>query len=158
MADAQDNNEDFCNDFMILNPQETGVLDLLRLLYCENFKERSFVSCSEENRLVDFERQWIIFISILVQKVLFSGRKTCNLFTFSSLEFFILGISMTGRVELPNRYSPSYSSLIGNWDPRRDLDRKIKPRDPRYISQLCIMAAKIAYENEAYIESTVKQY
>ncbi|CAM8998799.1 unnamed protein product [Rhodiola kirilowii] len=169
MAHAQGNNEDFCKDFMTLNPQETGFLDLLRLLYCENLKERSFVSCSEENRLVDFERRWIIFISILVQKVLFSGRKVLacigclvdtwlNLLSLNGGFFQLLFKSLVGRVELPNRYSPSYSSLIGNWDPRRDLDEKIKPEDPRYISQLCIMAAKIAYENEAYIENTVKQH
>ncbi|KAL9683401.1 hypothetical protein QQ045_015223 [Rhodiola kirilowii] len=169
MADAESCNEDFCKNKLILNPKEAGICDLIRLLNCKNVKERSFVDCSEETALVDFERRWLIFISVWAQKALFLGRKmlACigcvvdtwlNLLPLNGGFIKLIFKSALGRVEWPNRYSPNYTSLIGNLDPRRDLDSKIRPGDHGYNSELSIMAAKVAYENESYIEETVTQH
>uniref|UniRef100_A0A7N0TQP4 Fungal lipase-type domain-containing protein n=1 Tax=Kalanchoe fedtschenkoi TaxID=63787 RepID=A0A7N0TQP4_KALFE len=169
MADEESNCEDFCKDYMILNPQKAGIFDVFRLLCYKNIEERSFVDCSEEAKVVDFERRWLIFISVWVQKALFLGRRLlacigCVVDTWLNLLSLNGGLiklvykSLTGSAEWPNRYSPNYTSLVGNFDPRRDLDLKIKPGDPGYNSELSIMAAKVAYENEAYIENTVKQH
>lgn len=59
---------------------------------------------------------------------------------------------------LPNNESPEFLSAIGLWDIRRDLDSRINHEDPRYTSALAIMAAKSAYENEAYIKETVEKH
>lgn len=56
----------------------------------------------------------------------------------------------------PDRRSATYRSLIGIIDPRVDLDKKIKPQDNGYDAALSIMAAKLAYENEAFTRSVVK--
>ncbi|KAK4859595.1 hypothetical protein QYF36_008333 [Acer negundo] len=50
-------------------------------------------------------------------------------------------------------------SVVGFTDKRVELDRKIKPINKRkYYTSLSLMAAKISYENQAFIKSTVKDH
>ncbi|XP_022940180.1 uncharacterized protein LOC111445885 isoform X1 [Cucurbita moschata] len=56
----------------------------------------------------------------------------------------------------PNKKSPYYTSLVGFTDWRRDLDLSIQPHDKfRYYGGLTMMAAKIAYESEPFVQSVV---
>lgn len=61
----------FCNSYLLLRPQELGLVDLLRLLFSPSLQHLKFVDSSEE-REERFEGRWIIFISLLVQKLLLS--------------------------------------------------------------------------------------
>jgi hypothetical protein len=58
-------------------------------------------------------------------------------------------------MEYPDRKSASYRSITGLIDPRVDLERSITPADSRYHAALCVMASKVAYENEAFIRDVV---
>lgn len=49
-------------------------------------------------------------------------------------------------------------SVLAFLDLRRNLDENIQPGDGRYDPHLSMMAAKVAYENKAFIESTVTDY
>uniref|UniRef100_A0A453D680 Uncharacterized protein n=1 Tax=Aegilops tauschii subsp. strangulata TaxID=200361 RepID=A0A453D680_AEGTS len=60
-----------------------------------------------------------------------------------------------GKMEYPDRSSASYRSLTGLIDRRVDLDRSIAPADSRHHAALCVMASKVAYENEAFIRDVV---
>jgi hypothetical protein len=58
-------------------------------------------------------------------------------------------------MEYPDRSSATYRSLTGLIDGRVDLDKSIAPTDSRYHASLCVMASKVAYENEAFIRDVV---
>uniref|UniRef100_A0A453D681 Uncharacterized protein n=1 Tax=Aegilops tauschii subsp. strangulata TaxID=200361 RepID=A0A453D681_AEGTS len=62
---------------------------------------------------------------------------------------------VAGKMEYPDRSSASYRSLTGLIDRRVDLDRSIAPADSRHHAALCVMASKVAYENEAFIRDVV---
>lgn len=58
-------------------------------------------------------------------------------------------------MEYPDRSSATYRSLTGFIDQRVDLHSGIAPGDSRYHAALCVMASKLAYENEAFIRDVV---
>ena len=58
-------------------------------------------------------------------------------------------------MEYPDKSSATYRSLTGLIDGRVDLDRSIAPADSRCHAALCVMASKVAYENEAFIRDVV---
>ncbi|MQM06975.1 hypothetical protein Taro_039806, partial [Colocasia esculenta] len=59
------------------------------------------------------------------------------------------------RVVKPDSKSASYRSALGFFDDREQLATTIPPGDSRYQASLSIMAAKLAYENEATVRHTV---
>ncbi|KAF8660284.1 hypothetical protein HU200_057853 [Digitaria exilis] len=63
-----------------------------------------------------------------------------------------------GRMEYPDKSSPTYRSMTGLIDRRVDLDRSIKPTDSRFDAALCVMASKLAYENEPFIRNVVTRH
>lgn len=60
-----------------------------------------------------------------------------------------------GRVMMPVKDSETFLSIVGHSDRRVDLDKNIKRGDSRYYSALSVMAAKISYENKAFVENLV---
>lgn len=57
-----------------------------------------------------------------------------------------------------DRESPSFMSAIGHTDKRVKLDKTISRKDSKYYGALSAMAAKIAYENKAFIKNTVENH
>lgn len=57
---------------MLLKPEECSVLDLIRILFSSKILgQKNFVDCpDQEMTKVSFPQRWIIFISILTQKIL----------------------------------------------------------------------------------------
>lgn len=69
MAGAGPCNKSFCSDYMLLNPEESGVLDVWKILFSSNIGNRDFVDCPPGTR-EPLGRRWLIFVSVMVQKLL----------------------------------------------------------------------------------------
>ncbi|KAI3785075.1 hypothetical protein L1987_44187 [Smallanthus sonchifolius] len=159
----------FCEDHLLLSPKDVGLWDLMKLLFSKNIGKRKFIDSPDGTTEESFPRRFVIFISILAQKVLHAVYKPLN-WAGSAVEFMpnfrhanggffkLISNIASGKMVLPDKESPEYLTAIGLWDIRRDLDDRIKHEDPRYTSALAIMAAKSAYENEAYIKETVEKH
>ncbi|KAL7605958.1 hypothetical protein Lser_V15G20139 [Lactuca serriola] len=162
-------NKSFCKDYLLLSPKDVGFLDLVMLLFSEHIGNRKFIDCPDGTVEESFGHRFVIFISILAQKILHLVDKPLGwlgsaiefLPNFSDANggfFMILLNVVSGKLVLPNKESAEFLTAIGLWDIRRDLDSRIKHDDPRYTSALAIMAAKSAYENQAYIIETVEKH
>lgn len=57
-----------------------------------------------------------------------------------------------------DKTSATFLSFIGNFDKRVELDSTIKHDDAKYHATLSMMASKASYENNASIESTVRDH
>ncbi|KAJ6791989.1 Uncharacterized protein M6B38_242570 [Iris pallida] len=154
-------------EYLVLNPNEGGMLDLVHLLCSGRVCGTGSFECSDGMVISEMRHRWIIFISLLAQRVL--------LFLSSPLSwcgsFFTLWMNLLwdngsigtlfcnfcrGKMEIPNKNSTKYRSAIGLLDTRDELAKDIKPGDSKYFAALSIMAAKLSYENEARIRSTVR--
>ncbi|KAJ8480522.1 hypothetical protein OPV22_024249 [Ensete ventricosum] len=163
---ASEDDSSFGNH-MVLRPDKTRAFHLFQLL----FRKKLDGHVSIETPIgmeIDWEkRRWTIFISVLLQKILMFIRKPMAWFGsvieywmnlvmenhgFVSLLFNIL----KGRVVFPRKGSSTYRSAAGFCDTRTELDWKIRPTDKKYHAALSIMAAKLAYENESFVQSIVR--
>ncbi|KAJ4701741.1 Lipase [Melia azedarach] len=163
------NEDQFCDNYLSLKPKDAGLLDLLLLLFSSDLKKRSFIECPEGVRLTNFCHRWVIFISVVAQRVLFLLRTPLamvgnvielwlNLLS-GDVGFLKLSISiLTGKLTIPDRSSATFTSFVGNIDRRVDLDRSIKPNNRKYYASLSLMASKLSYENEAFINSIVTDH
>jgi hypothetical protein len=59
----------FSSSYMLLKPEELTFFDLIKILFSTDIEKRKFVD-SAEVKEEDFQRRWLIFISIIVQKLL----------------------------------------------------------------------------------------
>ncbi|KAE8718863.1 Detected protein of unknown function [Hibiscus syriacus] len=154
--------------FLKVRPREAGLRDLSRLLARSDIRQRDFVDSSDETG-VEFKYRWLIFISIVMQKLLMFFSKPMALVGLvieTWLNFlsynpspcaFIKHLFFKGST-MPSRDSADYVSFVGQLDDRKKLDSSIKNGGIRYFPALCMMASKAAYENEAYIQSMVKDW
>lgn len=162
-------NKSFCEDYLLLSPKDVRFWDLTKLLLSKNIGNRNFIDCPDGTVEESFSRRFVIFISIVAQKILHLVDKPLA-WVGSAIEFLpnfmdanggffnLLLNLLTGKLVWPNKESSKFLTAIGLWDIRRDLDPRIKHEDPRYKSALAIMAAKSAYENQAYIKETVENH
>ncbi|BFG38864.1 hypothetical protein CerSpe_251380 [Prunus speciosa] len=158
----------FSCTYMLLEPKDVGFFDLIHILFSNDLERRRFVDSSEETE-DDFERRWLIFLSIVVQKLLQFvakpiatigwGIEMClNLISSNqSLVGLILDF-LRGKVIIPEKDSRMFLSFIGHLDKRVELDKSIKHGDGRYNAALSMMASKISYENTFYIRTTVQEH
>ncbi|KAK3222108.1 hypothetical protein Dsin_009133 [Dipteronia sinensis] len=79
-----------------LNPNEVGLFDLINMLFSSNIEKRKFVESSEVEEQ-DLWRRWIMFISIVVQKLLLFFAKPMSIFG-SAIEFFLNLLSINGNL------------------------------------------------------------
>ncbi|KAH0701262.1 hypothetical protein KY285_015525 [Solanum tuberosum] len=172
-------NKSFCSNYMLLKPEECSVSDLARILFSsKNLGQKEFVDVDTPNEELNMtkeplSRRWVFFISILVQKVLIKIAKPLagfgntieywlNLQNVNGGFFRLIFNSLRGRAVVPDKESAAYLSFIGNLDKRVELDfskivEEVEGRR-RYDEAISIMAAKAAYENKAWIETTVNQH
>ncbi|KAJ0086817.1 hypothetical protein Patl1_08933 [Pistacia atlantica] len=162
--------EPFCNGYLHLKPKEASLVDLILLLFSSELKRQRFVDCPERHNYRSFGYRWLIFISVIAQKVLFSLRKPMatvgyvlelwlNLLSSNGGFFMILINGLKGKLVKPDRSSATFTSVVGNTDRRVELDSHIKPNnDGRYYASLSLMAAKFSYENKAFINNIVKNH
>ena len=62
-------NKEFSSGYVLLDPDQLSLFELIRLLFPGHIGKRAFVDC-HEGAESNFERRWIIFISIFAQKLL----------------------------------------------------------------------------------------
>ncbi|CAM8956879.1 unnamed protein product [Rhodiola kirilowii] len=163
---SADCNKEFATDYMLLDQDKLGIKDLYHILFSSDIENRNSIDTSAA-REDDISRRWIIFISILAQKLLQLASKPLSKFG-SAIEYWLNLLSCNGgffRLVLkilrgdmvqPDKESSTFLSFTGNMDTRVDLDETIKNSDGRYHPALAMMAAKASYENKAYIENIVK--
>ncbi|KAM3363515.1 triacylglycerol lipase OBL1 [Capsicum galapagoense] len=176
MASSSACNKSFCDNYMLLKPEECSVLDLARILFSgKNIGQKDFVDCPNDEMTTTKEplsRRWVIFISLLVQKVLIATAKPLagfgnaieywlNLLNVNGGFFRLIFNSVRGKTVIPDKESANFLSFIGNLDKRVELvdnSRCVEELGGRrgYDEAISIMAAKAAYENKACIETTVK--
>ncbi|KAK3416231.1 hypothetical protein EUGRSUZ_H01681 [Eucalyptus grandis] len=84
----------FCSNYLLLSPEKAGVIDLLRILIYSDVHKREFLDSSEEGE-ESFERRWIMFVSILVQKLLLLVAKPLSL--IGSVIKFLLNLLSSNR-------------------------------------------------------------
>ncbi|CAI9777458.1 unnamed protein product [Fraxinus pennsylvanica] len=166
---ASECNKSFCSDYMLLKPEEAGLVDVFRILFSDDIGKRKFIDCPEGKQSAPFKRRWLIFVAILVLKLLLAVEKPMawfgssveqwlNLFSSNgSLSSLVLNF-LRGKVIYTEKTAANFMSIIGHVDNRQELDDKIKLGDKRYYAALSMMAAKVSYENKAYVESTVMHY
>ncbi|CAI9777459.1 unnamed protein product [Fraxinus pennsylvanica] len=168
-AMASECNKSFCRDYMLLKPEEAGLVDVFRILFSDDIGKRKFIDCPDGKQPAPFKRRWLIFVSILVQKLLLAVEKPMAWFgslveqwlnllsSNGSLSSLMLNF-LRGNVIYTEKTAANFLSFIGHVDNRRKLDDKIKLGDKRYYAALSMMAAKVSYENKANIEFTVMDY
>ncbi|XP_057491308.1 triacylglycerol lipase OBL1-like [Actinidia eriantha] len=158
----------FSSNYMLLKPEEVDIRDLFGILCSSDLEKRKSVDCPEKTT-ENFSRRRIIFVSISLQKFLQSVAKPMasvgtmmemwlNLWSSNhNLGMLFLNF-LRGTVVVPDKTSANYLSFVGNVDKRVELDKNIKPGDNRYYGALSMMAAKVSYENNAFIETTVRDH
>ncbi|KAL0543073.1 hypothetical protein IC582_018160 [Cucumis melo] len=159
-------NKGFSSSYMLVNPQEVKILELGGLLFTKNLiKKLNFVDSSHPNEF-NFWHRFFIFLSIIVLKLLQVFATPLAFFGFClefSLNFLSTNEGFFGiflnilrlKLTIPERSSAEYRSVIGHLDRRITLDKNIKPGDVNYFGALCMMASKLAYENQARVQHIV---
>ncbi|XP_010263523.1 PREDICTED: uncharacterized protein LOC104601764 isoform X1 [Nelumbo nucifera] len=161
--------ENFCSNYLVLSPKNASLVDIFRLLFSSNLENRRFVDCPKDTEETEFRRRQIIFISVIAQKVLLFMAKPMSwvgsvferwlnlLSSNRNLAVLLLNL-VRGNVVVPDETSATFTSTIGNLDKRVELDSSITHENNRYYAALSIMAAKLAYENEAFIQSIITHH
>ena len=70
-------------------------------------------------------------------------------------------INFRGKIfagDLAKADQSSSASILGNLDPRMELDRNINPDNEKYFGSISIMASKLSYENEDFIKNIVHNH
>ncbi|CDO97776.1 unnamed protein product [Coffea canephora] len=132
------------------------------------------------------DHRWVIFLSILVRKIIGIFRKPMewtgylvefflNFFTVNGSFLGLLYNILHGKIVLPNRGSETFISAIGHLDGRiylhksetipravgepESLERVVDVEiGSRTLMDLCIMASKLAYENELVVRNVVNAH
>nr|CAB3486027.1 unnamed protein product [Digitaria exilis] len=147
----------FSNDYMVLRPDRASPVELLHLLLSPKVGRNRAVDCFASTDVRSFHRRLAIFLNLLLQILLLSlAAPLAALGAAVELLLNLVDNVLHGRMEYPDKSSPTYRSMTGLIDRRVDLDRSIKPTDSRFDAALCVMASKLAYENEPFIRNVME--
>ncbi|CAD5333795.1 unnamed protein product [Arabidopsis thaliana] len=159
-------------NYFVLDPREATVSDLIHLLFSSDLGDRKFIHSSEErieDDLSRFRRRWIIFVSIVIQKLIILFKKplyfvgfslACwlNLLSSNGGFLMILPNLFKGNIIWPEKASATFASLNGNLDRRVELNPKVERGSKRYKAMLSIMASKLSYENINFVSSVLHNH
>ncbi|MCD9643622.1 hypothetical protein HAX54_031237 [Datura stramonium] len=136
------NKEDICKGYFELKPQEASYFDFVRIFYSNELEKRNFfdVSAAGVEKIRGFRRRWLIFISVVTQRLLFLFKiPMANFGSFIELllnypsfngGFLQLFFNiLQGKAVRPEKSSEKFRSMIGNLDMREELDKTIKIGD-----------------------------
>ncbi|KAB1220228.1 hypothetical protein CJ030_MR3G017052 [Morella rubra] len=141
---------------IVVKPEQASFYDLVLFLLSPKASDTTkFVENSEAALFGKFWRRWYIFISLLGQKLFIMGEKPMAQFGHV-LELWLNLLSR--KVVWPQSQSATYKSVIECLDERLDLDKSIGQGNKDYNKALSVMACKITYENEAFIQAIVEDH
>nr|XP_043637549.1 triacylglycerol lipase OBL1-like [Erigeron canadensis] len=166
--------EDFCKNFLVVHAKEASLYDIACVLICStnslnnrNFYNEKCDGMEEiESTREKLSQRWLIFASLLAQKILIWANKPMaqfglfietwlNLLSCNGGLFGLLMNRIRGKVVKPE--SPEkFMSFIGELDKRLKLDASIETGDGRYNSSLAMMAAKLSYESKEFVEAAIQ--
>ncbi|KAJ0795389.1 putative triacylglycerol lipase [Helianthus annuus] len=165
--------EEFCERYLLVNAKEASLYDLACILICstsflntKNFydEQSEYVGRSTRGNI---RRRFVIFASILAQKVFIWAEKPVtligalielwlNLLSSNGGFFGLLINYIRGKVVMPEESPEKFVSIVGELDNRLKLDESSRKGDGRYNPSLAIMAAKLSYENEAFVKAAIQ--
>uniref|UniRef100_A0A7N0T2X1 Fungal lipase-type domain-containing protein n=1 Tax=Kalanchoe fedtschenkoi TaxID=63787 RepID=A0A7N0T2X1_KALFE len=167
---------DATSNYLIVRPENGGFTDLFKFAALGNHESgRKFIERGSRisGDVPDPAWRWVLLVSIIARKIIKLFGKPMEWFGFFfdfllNLLFLngnILGLFknlLQGKVVIPQRGSETYISTIGHIDGRIDLYKSQKLTDGirgelgnRALMDLCIMAAKLAYENANVVRNVV---
>ncbi|WJZ94188.1 hypothetical protein VitviT2T_013066 [Vitis vinifera] len=163
--------------YLIVRPENGGIADLVRgLVRGGEATAVKFVESSDEDLLgaVAVDHRWVILVSVIACKIIAVFGKPMewtgclvefllNLFSQNGSLLGLLYNLLHGKVVIPQRGSETFISTIGHLDGRIDLykrDDLVKEvgdsaSGEQALMDLCIIAAKLAYENANVIRNIV---
>ncbi|CAL0322468.1 unnamed protein product [Lupinus luteus] len=155
--------------YLMLKPDEATFMDLWHLLFSPVLKNRKFIECSPDTGPREFRQRWLLFISVVVQNILFKSGKSMKKIG-DMLELWLNRLSsnggliglfinkLKGKMITPEKSSETFISVVGNLDTRVDLDKSIRNDDVKYKPLLSMMASKFSYENANFVSNSVKNH
>ncbi|KAG6674648.1 hypothetical protein I3842_15G054000 [Carya illinoinensis] len=163
---------DHC-DYLLLKAEDASFRDLVFILFNLEPSQASieFSEPCQKNAykpLGDFLQRWYICVSLFLQKLLIifgtpmalSGEMLewwLNLLSGNGGFFKLWYNILTGdKVVVLKKSSSTFASVVGHLDQRVKLDENIKPTDKKYKKSLSMMACKLSYENEAFVQTIIK--
>ncbi|KAH6822935.1 alpha/beta-Hydrolases superfamily protein [Perilla frutescens var. hirtella] len=158
--------EDFCKNYLLLKAEEASCFDCARILHSNDLEKRDFFNTGiiNEGGVIGFRHRWIIFISVVLQKVFLYLKKPMaavgaafelwlNYPPFNGGYGHLFFNFFTGRLVKPDKRSTTFTSVVGNLDKRWDLNER---RRSRYnAASIAIMASKLSYENQPFARNVV---
>ncbi|XP_047329576.1 triacylglycerol lipase OBL1-like [Impatiens glandulifera] len=161
---------EFSNDYLLLNPEKATLFDFVRILCFPSYslKQRDFIDIQEPANLSGLLRRWLLFVSLVVQKLCIKIKTPItligdvietwlNLVSSNNGVGYLLLNFLSGKVILASDPSSAkFASVNAYIDTRVKLDEQIKNTDVKYRPALSVMASKLSYENEAYIQNVVQ--
>lgn len=98
LAMASDCNKSFANSYMLLKPEEAHFFDIFHVLFSRNLGHRKFVDSDAEGTFEgSFRKRWLIFVSIVLQKVMLHVAKPLAFFG-SCVEMLINLVALNGGI------------------------------------------------------------
>ncbi|KAL5579692.1 hypothetical protein UlMin_012134 [Ulmus minor] len=152
--------------FLFVHPERGTLWKLfLYATFCDIDAGRLFLESNDEGLMLieAVDRRKLIVFTIAIRKILSLLNKPMN-WTGRIIEFNLNLLSNIahGTMEIPTRGSDTFISAIGFCDSRIDLLNKknslvaISTEMPnRAIVDLCIMSAKLVYENDRVVKKVV---
>ena len=96
LAMASDCNKSFANSYMLLKPEEATFFDLVHILFSRNIGSRKCVETHAEGAVEgSFRRRWLMFVSIVAQKVMMFVAKPLAFFG-SCVELLLNVLALNG--------------------------------------------------------------
>ncbi|PWA54491.1 alpha/beta-Hydrolases superfamily protein [Artemisia annua] len=169
------NAEEFSKNYLVVDAKKASLFDIACILICSTkfLNNKSFyneLSQDAERIIVEiFWQRWLIFASVLAQKLLIWAKEPMawigslietwlNLLSSNGGFFGLVINSIQGKVVQLEESSEKFMSFLGELDTRLQLDESIKKGDGRYNRSLAMMAAKLSYENEAFVKVAIKDH
>ncbi|RRT57709.1 hypothetical protein B296_00037946 [Ensete ventricosum] len=159
-------------EYFIIRPKKIRLIDILSLLILrKSLSSYKFVETSGTDK-DGLRADWVTALTLLIMKVL-DKIKVPLKWTGIIVEFLFNLLALNGGVRklvIPKRDSADFRSVIAFVDARQDLYKNnsllhyfplMEPQggfDGINLLDLTAMAAKIVYENPAYIENTVTNH
>ncbi|XP_021819949.1 uncharacterized protein LOC110761708 [Prunus avium] len=164
--------------YLIVRPEKGGLRDLFRYSVLKRVDSGvRFLEGSDEEVVgrVAGDHRWVIVVSIIARKIIGLFGKplewigylvdfTLNLLSLNGGLFGLLITLLHGKVVVPQRGTETFISTIGHLDGRIDLYKgenlaetslKAELGNNRALMDLCMMAAKLAYENAQVVRYIV---